>query len=135
MLKPKATRQFRHLVGHGLRLELADPERIVAPVLLAVTLLVLFSFAVGEVDASMRPRLFVAETYLSLFFALQVAFARLFDQDRQDRVHEVTRTYPVAPAAWFLAKTIVVIVMGATTLVPTVLVAALLNQAPGGPPG
>jgi heme exporter protein B len=131
-LAASSWRQYRIFVGHGLKGELADPERILSPILFAVTLLLLFAFAVGEIqDDVMAVRLYIAETFLTVFFALQVSFARLFDPDRSDRVFDVLRTCPVSPTAWFLAKTTLVAVLGAATVVPTMLAATFFQQRAG----
>jgi heme exporter protein B len=128
---PPPTRSWRHftlLVGQGLRAELADFERILSPVLFAVTLLILFAFAMGEVDDPLKARVYLAETFLTAFFALQVSFSRLFEPDRQDRVFDVLRTYPVSHTAWFLAKYVLVMALGLATLAPTLVFGAFLHQ-------
>ena len=121
-------RQYQTLVGQGIRAELADTERIVSPVLFAITLLLLFAFAMGEVDASLRVRVYLAETMLTALFALQVSFARLFEPDRQDHVFDLLRSYPVSHTALFLAKYSLVLILGFLTLAPTLLFGAFLNQ-------
>lgn len=122
-------RQYRLILRQGVKAELADLERIVSPVLFAVTMLILFSFAVGELDASLRVRIYVAESFLTALFATQVGFARLFEPDRQDRVFDLLRTYPVSHTAWFLAKYTLVLILGAATVVPTMLFGAFLHQS------
>ena len=62
-----AVKQYTLLVTQGLRAELADRERLVSPALFAATMLVLFSFALGEVDASLKARIYIAETFLTAF--------------------------------------------------------------------
>lgn len=122
-------RQYRLLVGQGIRAELADMERIVSPVLFALTLLILFSFAMGEVDDSLRVKVYLAETFLTAFFALQVSFSRLFEPDRQDRVFDLMRSYPLSHNAWFLAKYTLVMILGGATLAPTLGIGAFLHQS------
>ena len=123
------TRQYRILVGQGVRAELADVERIVSPVMFALTLLVIFSFAMGELDESLRVKVYLAETFLTAFFALQITFSRLFDPDRQDRVFDLMRAYPVSYNAWFLAKYTLVMLLGGATLFPTLAIGAFLHQS------
>jgi len=120
-------RHYKTLVGQGVRAELADLERLVSPVLFAVTLLLLFSFAMGEVTDALRIKVYLAETFLTAFFALQLSFSRLFEPDRQDRVFDLIRTYPVSHTAWFLAKYTLVVLLGLATLVPTLVFGAFLN--------
>src|SRR5689334_21063352 len=119
MLKISPWRQFRTIVAQGVRAELADKERILSPVLFGVTMLLLFAFAVGEPEPELRRKLYVAQTYLTAFFALQLSFSRLFEPDRQDRVFDLMRSYPVSHTAWFLAKYLLVLILGAATLLPT----------------
>jgi heme exporter protein B len=127
-MKAAAWQQYKLLVGQGLRAELADRERIISPVLFAVTMLLLFAFAVGEVDPSLKPRLYLAQTFLTAFFALQISFSRLFEPDRQDRVFDLVRTYPVSHTAWFLAKYTLVMLLGGLVLAPTLVFGAFLHQ-------
>lgn len=128
MPAPGFWQQMRVLVGQGARAELADRERLISPVLFAVTLLLLFAFAMGDIDEGMRQRLYVAETFLTAFFALQLSFSRLFEPDRQDRVFDLIRTYPVSHTAWFVAKYLLVLMLGSATLAPTLVIGAFLNQ-------
>lgn len=127
-----AVRQFRLIFAQGVKAELADRERLISPILFAMTMMLVFSFALGELDESLRPRVYLAETYLTAFFALQLAFSRLFEPDRQDRVFDVIRTYPVSHTAWFLAKYCLIVLLGAATLVPTMIFGAFLHQTARG---
>lgn len=121
--------QFLIMVRQGLRAELADKERIVSPILFGVTLLLLFSFALGDIPAELRRSVYVAETFLTLFFALQLSFSRLFEPDRQDRVFDLIRSYPISFTAWYLAKYGLVMLIGLITLVPTMFFSAFLHHS------
>jgi heme exporter protein B len=122
-------RQLSVILRQGLRAELADPERIVSPLLFATTVLLLFSFVFSENDALTPERLFVAETFLTVFFALQITFARVFEPEREDQAFDVIRSYQVKAGAWFVAKSLHVLVVGFAILVPTMLLASLLTGA------
>ena len=124
-------RQYKLIVGQGLRAELADKERMISPILFAITILLLFSFALGEVEERLRAQVFTAETYLTGFFALQLSFSRLFEPERDDRVFDLMRSYPISHAAWFLAKYTLVIILGLATLLPTMVFGAFLLQGSG----
>jgi heme exporter protein B len=128
-MTPSGFRQYLILVRQGVRAELADLERIMSPVLFALTLLVVFSFAVGDVDDSLRVKIYLAETFLTAFFALQISFSRIFEPDRQDRVFDLMRTYPVSHNAWFLSKYTMVLALGIATLGPTLFFGAFLHQS------
>jgi heme exporter protein B len=126
-------RHYRTLVSQGIQAELADLERLVSPVLFALTTLLLFAFAIGDVEPALRIHIYLAETFLTALFALQINFSRLFEPDRQDRVFDLMRTYPVDHTAWFLAKYTLVLAMGSATLGPTLAFAAFVNQSPSQP--
>lgn len=125
--------QFRLLVEQGLRAELADKERIVSPILFAITMLLVFSFAMGEIEPDLKPRVYLAETFLTAFLALQLSFSRLFEPDRQDRVFELMRSYPISYTAWFLAKYTLVLIFGSIILLPTLIFGAFLHQTASQP--
>jgi heme exporter protein B len=129
MLKVSPVRQLAVLVGQGVRAELADKERLVSPVLFGMTMLILFSFAMGEPDPLLKRNFFVAQTFLTAFLALQLSFSRLFEPDRQDRVFDLMRTYPISSMAWFLSKYLLVLLLGAAILVPTILFSAFLYHS------
>ena len=120
--------QFSTLVRQGMLAELADRERLVSPVLFGITMMILFSFALGDVDPSFVKRIYLAETFLTALFALQLTFSRLFEPDRQDRVFDLMRSYPISHAAWFLAKYVLVLAVGFAVLAPTMLFGAFLHQ-------
>jgi heme exporter protein B len=121
--------QFRALMVQSIHVEWASSERWLSPLLFAVTVLILFAFAFGRVEPQFLPQMFIAATFLTAFFALQIAFSRILEPDMQDRVFEQLRSYPISPTAWFLSKYLVVITLGVLILMPTLLLANLfLNE-------
>jgi ABC-type transport system involved in cytochrome c biogenesis permease component len=118
--------QISLLVRQGIKAELSDRERIVSPLLFAATIMVLFAFTMGDVEKELRDRIFLAQTFLTLFLALQISFARTFEPDAQDRVFDMLRTYPVSSEAWFLSRVVLVFLNGVAILFPTVLLGGLL---------
>lgn len=125
------SRQIWIIFRQGLRVELADRRRLMSPLMFAATFLVLFSFAVGDIDKSLALRIYVAESFLGVFFALEVVFSRIFEPDSEDRVFEILRTYPVNPFAWFVGKFILSFTAGAAIAVPAMILAALFNSKAG----
>ena len=123
--------QMRALLGQSLRVEWASPERFLSPLLFAITVLVLFSFALGEIDGPDAAKLIVAETFLTAFFALQISFSRSLDPDMQDRVFDVLRTYPISPTAWFISKYVLVMIMGSLILLPTMALSSFFYAKSG----
>ncbi|WP_141734704.1 heme exporter protein CcmB [Oligoflexus tunisiensis] len=117
--------QFRALLTQSIHAEWASAERWLSPLLFALTMLLLFSFAFGKVEPDFIPQLFVAATFLTAFFALQIAFSRVLEPDMQDRVFDQLRSYPLAPTAWFLSKYLLVLMIGLMILAPTLVLADL----------
>ena len=126
MKTPNAFAQFRILLANGIKSELSDLERLISPLLFALTILILFTFAVGEIEPDMRIKLFVAEIFLTTFLALQISFSRVFEPARTDRVFDLLRTYPVSYNAWFLAKYVLVVLLGLSVAIPTIFIATLM---------
>jgi heme exporter protein B len=122
--------QFRTLLAQSIHAEWASAERWLSPLLFALTMLLLFSFAFGRVEPAFVPQLFVAATFLTAFFALQIAFSRVLEPDMQDRVFDQLRSYPIAPTAWFLSKYLLVLMIGLMILGPTLVLADLfINES------
>lgn len=114
-------------------MELADKERLISPILFATTMLILFAFGIGETSEDLIIKIFLAQTFLTLLFSLQITFARIFDPDEKDKVFQLLQCYPINHAAWFLGKYTLVILVGSLVLVPTMLLAGLLNHNPKAP--
>ncbi|MCX6129213.1 MAG: heme exporter protein CcmB [Proteobacteria bacterium] len=120
--------QFQTLFKQSIYSESASAERWLSPLLFSLTMLLLFAFAFGRVEQAFIPQLFVAATFLTSFFALQIAFSRVLEPDMQDRVFDQLRSYPLAPSAWFLSKYLLVLVLGAMILGPTLFLANLFSN-------
>jgi heme exporter protein B len=122
--------QFRALLHQSIQAEWASAERWLSPLLFALTMLLLFSFAFGRVEPAFIPQLFVAANFLTAFFALQIAFSRVLEPDMQDRVFDQLRSYPLSPTAWFLSKYLLVLMIGLMILGPTLVLADLfINES------
>ncbi len=132
MTPPGFNQQFLIFLKHGIKAELSDLERLISPILFATTVLLLFSFAFGEVDASFGLKLFIAETFLTLLMTLQLTFARLFEPEREDRAFDLIRTYPISYSAWYLGKYVVVMMVGTLTILPAIVIANLLHNPTSG---
>lgn len=124
--------QFRALLWQALQVEWNNSERWMSPLLFSTTMILLFAFAFGKVDVSFLPQLYIAATYLTASFSLQIAFSRVLEPDTQDRVFDQLRTYPVSPSAWFLSKYTIVILLGILILLPTFFLSNLFlnNEGP-----
>ncbi|NRA63809.1 MAG: heme exporter protein CcmB [Pseudobacteriovorax sp.] len=123
--------QTMTIVRHGFKIEWANPERWLSPILFAITMLILFSFSVGTIEGPDTAKLLVAETYLTAFFSLQISFARFLEPDQQDGVFSLLRTYPLSGSAWYLGKYITVMIMGLLILIPTIFLTSFLHAKSG----
>lgn len=127
-MKARPAGQFALLLAHNLRAEFASKERLLSPILFALTVLLLFWFALGELSEAEATRAYVAETYLAAFFALQLSFARIFEPEQRDGAFELMRTYPVSPTAWFLSKLVTVWLTGAVVLFSSMVLGAFFHS-------
>ena len=119
--------QGRALLVHYLKLEFSQPERLLSALLFSVTFLLVFMFAMGKVEPTNVPNLFVSEAFLAGFFALQLSFSRSLEPDSQDSVFSLLRSYPISPVAWYVAKYFLVLITGSLVLMPTIFFAAFFH--------
>ncbi len=122
-----AVQQWATLLRQNLRAEFASKERVLSPMLFAMTVLILFWFAFGELPESEAIRAYVAETFLAAFFALQLSFTRIFDPEQRDGAFDLMRTYPLSPTAWFVAKLCTIWLTGGMVLVAAMLLGAFFH--------
>ncbi len=120
-----AAAQFRIIFRQTLRAEFADRERVISPLLFSMVILVVIAFTFGEPAPELRPSAFIAQVFLSLILATQTALSRAFEPEHQDRAFDLLRAAPLSPSALFLAKLAVVLMQGASILVPSIAVSAL----------
>lgn len=126
---PSFWSQCRCLLAQGFKAELANKERLLTPLLFAATILILFNFVFTDATPALQAKFFVAETFLTLLFALQTSYARTFAPDEQDRVFELLQTYPLSHAAWFLAKYLQTLASSALILIPTLGMTGLFHSS------
>lgn len=120
-------RQLWALLVQNIKVEWSNAERWISPLLFATTMLILFSFAIGKLEEEVVAKVFVAETFLTALFALQLSLARTLEPDTHDRVFELLRTYPIAPTAWFLSKYLLVLMTGTLIVVPTIFLSSFFH--------
>lgn len=126
MLTPFA--QWKTLSRHYLLLEFKRLDRIFSSFLFALTFLLIFMLAMGQVEPAQVIQIYLAEAFLAGFFALQLSFARSLEADKEDGVFEVLKTLPLAPSSWFLAKFSSVFCTGAALFIPTLAIASLFHN-------
>lgn len=116
----KLVKQSFQILSLGLSNEWADKERTLSPVLFALLFVLLLWFSFGELPSSMGVRVFVAEVFLAMFFALQIAFMRIYEPELEDEALTLFRSIPVHPVAIFLGKImqcmVVATIISATTI-------------------
>jgi|GEM_PF-679184 len=127
VMTPSLMAQMSTLIRQGIRAEWREKERLVSPLLFAAVIQLLFAFSVGSVDGDLTRKIFLAQTFLTIFLALQVSFVRVFEPDMQDKVFDLIRSYPVSFDAWYLAKTVLVIGFGALIVLPTMILGAVFQ--------
>lgn len=120
--------QFWHLLTYYSKVELKALERFISPLLFSTIILVLFSFAFGELTDENVKTIFIAQTYLTVFFALQISFLRSFDLDVQDGAFDLLKSYPVSSVVVYLAKSTIVFITGFLILLPTILIALFFHS-------
>ena len=124
---------FFPLLKHFMHQEFAARERVITPLLFAAVILLLFAFTLPEPPPEWQVRMLVAQCLISSFFALQIALSRAFESESQDRVFDMLRTSPLNGTAFITAKLTHVIIMGAATLLMTVVITSTMQGF--SPPG
>jgi len=111
--------------------ELANKERLLAPVMFSGITLILISFGVGEVPQDIGLKLYNTKLFVTLILSLSLYFARVFDLDRKDGIHDLMRTYAINPFAWFTAKFLLVFLVSWSTCIPTFIFAKIFSGVNG----
>jgi heme exporter protein B len=120
--------QYFQLMRHFFRQEFSALERTISSILFALVVLLVFTFAIPEVDDIWKLKMVVAQVVISSFFALQVSLSRSFEIESQDRFFEMIRVYPTRTTTFVLAKLSMVFFMATATFVSTVILTSLLNS-------
>ena len=127
-MKPLWYKQFRAIFIHSLRAETADKERLITPLLFAVTMLLLFNFALGGLTAETSQGLFVGAIYLTSFFSLQLSYTRIFAPEQEDRAFDIFLSSSVCAGAWYLAKFCLAVLYGLSVLLPAMAVTSFIHE-------
>lgn len=122
--------QFITMTSHCLKNEWAQRERLFSPLLFALTFILLFWFALGELADELKLKLYAAQTFLAAMLALQISYLRMYEPDEDDDAFTMLRTLDVAPTAWFFSRYITVWGLSFLILIPTKFLAALFLGLP-----
>ena len=108
--------------------ELKNKEKMASPFILGAMILIMFSFATGELEKEIIPRLFTAELMLTILFSLSIYFIRVFETEHEDGVFNQLRSLPISRAAWFFSKfTLVSLLSLATAAVVLILASGFVG--------
>jgi len=125
--EPRWLETVRTLFLQSIRVDMSSPERLITPLFFAVVILLLFSFAIPELDTSIESRVMVAQTQIAIFFALQLTFARAFESERHDRIFEHLKLSPIPASAFIVGKMLHVLFIGALTMLSTAFMSTILQ--------
>lgn len=108
-------KQFKVLFSLGISGELKNKERMVSPFIFGAIILIMFSFATGEIEKSMKVKLFTAELLLTTLFSLSIYFIRAFESEYEDGIFTRLRSMAVSRFAWFISKFTLVLILSFIT--------------------
>ena len=123
--------QLKTLLSHFINIELQQKERWVSPLLFSTTVLLLFFFASGRVEDELVVTMFITQTLITTFLALQLSFMRSFESESQDRVYDLLRSYPINPYSWYLAKYLSTCLAGSLVCFATLGLSLFFNAETG----
>lgn len=118
-------------IKQGVKSDLFDLERFISPVLFAALVLLLFNFIIEGVAYENGQQIYVAEVFISLLFALQLSYLRIFSRDQQDKVFEQLQTTPINYSSWYVGKFTLTFCSGCLILLPVGVLAALFHGSAG----
>lgn len=119
-------------LSYGLKLEFNDRERLLSPLLFAISVVVLLAICLAPDSPQLAQRATVAEIFIALFLAVQIAGSRIFANEQDNGILELLCTYPLRREIWYLGKLLVFFISATVFVVPTVILAFVFNgQADG----
>ena len=114
-IKINKLKQFKTLFLLGIRGELKNKERMVSPFIFGAIILIMFSFATGEIEKTMRIKFFTAELLLTTLFSLSIYFIRAFESENEDGIFTKMRAMAINRFVWFLSKLTLVVILSFLT--------------------
>ncbi len=110
----------------NLKADFSSKERLVSPFLFSLITLILFAFAFGMQGKDAAAKLLVAQSFLTLFFTLQLVFARSFEFDFEDGFFDLVRARRVNPISIFCGKALAVFCFCFMICIPLNLFASVM---------
>lgn len=126
--RSSAFSQFKTLFTICFRGELKNKERLMGPFIFGAVVLIMFSFATGEIDSGMKAKIFTAEVVLTTLFALSLYFIRAFETEYEDGIFLQIRSMNVSRVAWFFSKYTLVSLLSLTTSLVVLVITALFTE-------
>ena len=123
--------QFKAIFRFLFLSEMANKERMLAPVMFSGITLILLSFGVGNLPKDINLDFYNTKLFVTLILALSLYFSRVFDLDRKDGIHDLMRTYNLNPFSWFAATFTLVFLVSWSTCIPTFVFAKLFSGISG----
>ena len=119
--------QLSLFLSYGLKLEFCNRERLLSPLLFAVSVVVLLAICLAPDNPQLAQRATVAEIFISLFLAVQIAGSRIFANEQDNGILDLLCTYPLRREIWYLGKLLVFFISSTVFVIPTVVLAFVFN--------
>lgn len=97
-------KKFLEHLAFESQLELRSPDRSIAPLVFALSILLVFAFCFNELPDEHKKTAFVAMLVLTQFLGLQIYLSRAFEAEMEDNAFDMMRVHPVNPTSWFFSK-------------------------------
>ena len=117
--------EFFSFLRVGVRLDLADRERLLSPFLFALTVLLLLQFAFEDVAGEHGREIHVSGIFLTSLFSLQMSFVRMFSPEKMDGVFSYLRAYEASWESWYAAKLLLFTLYGMVLFVPVSVISSI----------
>ncbi len=114
----KEAKQMLWLLKHSFRLELAEKERALTPLLLAMILFLLFFFASEDLSLAAKERAFIYQLYLVGVIVLQGLLVRMHAPEERDEAFSQMVCSTLSPIVWFLTKLFLTIALSLAVILP-----------------
>ena len=131
-MKASSWQQLSLCLSYGLKLEFCERERLLSPLLFAISVVVLLAICLAPDNPQLAQRATVAEVFIALFLAVQIAGSRIFANEQDNGILELLCTYPLRREIWYLAKLLVFVISATVFVIPTVILAFVFNGQANG---
>lgn len=117
-MKDSAWQQYCILLRHSLKLEIADAKKILTSLLFGVSILFLFSFAMGEPPPEIKVQVIIAEVFIANFLVLQLIHQQMLKTEEADRAFDILTISPISYSMLFFSKVCVSTLISMGILLP-----------------